>query len=366
MRLSWILLCMFVFCVNLPCFALADQVESRWEHEKPYDVFGIGAATFDSYYMIGDEEFRRMLGIPFSVQRGEMLGIDRQTFDELYKKMDPVVELPSDSAANAVTNLALFGAKVSYNAIVSDDEYGKKFINTLKKAGVINQVKYRHTKNGTSRSLIYITPDGERTILTHIGAHEDMSQEDINYHDIRDFKVVFVEAAIWDKSGKLSKAALRAFKIAQKVGAKRAFSLHDVYFINKHRSEFQEFLKHTDIVFGNEYEARALYNTNDLNLVIKKLQKAVDIAVITQASKGALIITPERVIKINRADVSEGDVKDTSGAGDAFAAGFLYGYISDYSLEKCGEIAAQAAREVIKNIGPQPERPFKEVLKDLL
>jgi len=356
-----------VIFLNLPECALAQtaEKEERWAVQKPYDVFGIGAATVDSYFKVSDDEFKKILGIPFGLKRGEMIDVDRSTFDELLEKKQPLAVLPSDSAANIVTNLALFGAKVSYNAIVNDDKFGREFIASLEKAGVMNYIKPKYFAGGTSRGLVYITPDGERTIITYSGAHEDMSQLDIKYHVIKDFKVVFVEAAIWDKSGKLSKTALRSYNIAEKVGTVRAFSLHDVYFINKHRSEFQELLKYTDIVFGNEFEARALFNTHDLKEVIAKFQKSVKIAVITQASKGALVVTPEKVIKISRAPIKSIEAVDTSGAGDAFAAGFLFGYVSGHSLEECGRLASFSAREVLKSVGPQPDRSFKEVYKDL-
>lgn len=347
-------------------------VDRSWSFErteqwlqKPFDVFGVGAATVDAYYRITDEEFKKMLGVPYNMKKGEMIGIDEGTFEEFSKIKKQVTVVPSDSASNVMINLALFGAKVSYTAAVNNDEYGKKFVESLKEAGVMGYMEPKDFSIGTSRSLIFVTPDGERSIMTQTGAHEDISQLDINYHDIKDFKVVFVEAAIWDKLGKLSKAVLRSYKIAEKVGSLRVFSLHDVYFINKHRGEFQELLKYTDLVFGNENEAKALFNVKSVDEIISNFKKTGKIAVITLGSEGAIIITPQDTIKIKRAPINDNEIVDTSGAGDAFAAGFLYGFTTGRSLEECGNLAALSAREVLKTVGPTPKKPFKELLEEL-
>ena len=332
--------------------------------QKPNDVFGIGAATVDTYYKISDEEFKKLFGIPYNIKKGEMVGIDKKTFKKLSSLKEKVKVIPSDSAFNVIKNMASFGAKVSYSAAVNDDEYGRKFVASLRKDGVMGYMEPKKFSSDTSRSLVFITPDGERTIMTQSGAHEDITQLDINYHDIKDFKVVFVEAAIWDKSGKLSKTALRSYKIAEKVGSLRVFSLHDVYFIKKHSAEFQNLLQYTDIVFGNDGEAKALFGVDTMSEVIKSFQTTNLTAVITQASEGAILITPNEVIKVQRAPINDEEVIDTSGAGDAFAAGFLYGFISNLSLAECGKLASLSAREVLRNVGPTPKKPFKELLEE--
>jgi sugar/nucleoside kinase (ribokinase family) len=338
-----------IFCLVNSLFAFAE--EDLWASKK-YDVFAVGLSTVHKVYLISDEDFKRLLAIPYNLEKGQMISIDKKTLGLLENKLTSISKYPSGSTTNIVNNLASFGAKVSYNTLVSDDESGRNFVEYIKDQGVMYVTPPKKDTNETSSSLIFITPDKERTILTYSAIADEMSQLEVKFHEIKDHKVILLEAGIWDKDGERSRAALRAVNTATKVASKKAFSMQDVYFIKKHREEILNFIGNFDLILGNDHEAKALFATDSIDEIINGFRKLnVEAAVVTFGSKGALIITKNDVMKIPPPDVKKEEIVDKTGAGDAFAAGFLYGYTHGMSLKDSGMLGSKAAGKVITQLG---------------
>jgi sugar/nucleoside kinase (ribokinase family) len=330
--------------------------------EKKYDVFGIGTATVDIITRVSEEEFKRLLVVPYNVKKGEMIYIDEKTANNLQSRMKNRSIIAGDSAANVMVDIASLGGKSAFNTIVADDELGQMFNRSLQNYDVvaINEPKTDNYK--TARNLIFVTPDGERTMLTYSGIAEEFGQVDIKYHKIKDYKVVYVEGGIWDNDGKKSKATLRAFNAAKRVGALKAFALHDSLFVNKYREQFLKIIQDVDLIFCNEKEAMSLFNVANHEESIAEFQKLGKVSIMTASDKGAYLIYNNEVVHIPP-KVKPEKVVDTTGAGDAFTAGFIYGYINGMSLEESGEIGAQAAAYIIQQIGARPKEKLSKIVK---
>ncbi len=351
-----ILILSLIFNLNL---ALA--IQSNLDTNKKFDVFGIGTATIDVITRVSEEDFKRFLSVPYNVKKGEMIYIDEKTVNDLQSKMKNSEIIAGDSAANVMVDLSSLGGKSAFNTIVADDDLGVMFNKSLEDFGVvaINQPKTDNFR--TARNLIFVTPDGERTMLTYSGIAEEFGQTDIKYHQIKDYKIVYIEGGIWDNDGKKTKATLRAFNTAKRVGAQRAFALHDALYVNKYREQFLDLVKNVDLVFCNEKEAFALFKISSIDGAIKKFQELNKVVIMTASANGAYIIRGEKVIHVPT-KVSQEKVVDTTGAGDAFTAGFLYGYVGGKTLEESGEIGAKAAAYIIQQIGARPKGKLSEIL----
>ncbi len=328
---------------------------------KKFDVFGVGTATIDVITRISEEDFKRYLAVPYNIKKGEMIYIDEKTVNELQSKMKNSEIMAGDSAANVMVDISSLGGKSAFNTIVADDELGLLFNKSLEDFGVVAVNQPKTDNFQTARNLIFVTPDGERTMLTYSGIAEEFGQTDIKYHQIKDYKMVYVEGGIWDNDGKKSKATLRTFNTAQRVGAQKAFALHDTLYVNKYREQFLELIKNSDLVFCNEKEAFALFKTKDIDDAISKFKKLGKITIMTASAKGAYIINKDEVIHIP-ALVPQEKVVDTTGSGDAFTAGFIYGYLKGKTLQECGEIGAKAAAYVIQQLGARPKGKLSDIL----
>ncbi len=328
---------------------------------KKYDVFGVGTATIDVITKVSEDDFKRYLSVPYNIKKGEMIYIDEKTVNELQSKMKNSEIMAGDSAANVMVDIASLGGKSAFNTIVADDELGLLFNKSLEDFGVLalNQPKTDNFR--TARNLIFVTPDGERTMLTYNGIAEEFGQTDVKYHHIKDYKMVYVEGGIWDNDGKKAKATLRTFNTAKRVGALRAFALHDSLYVNKYREQFLDLIKNVDLIFCNEKEAFALFKTKDIESSVQKFKELGKTTIMTASSKGAYIINKDEVIHIP-ALVSQDKVIDTTGSGDAFTAGFIYGYLKGKTLQESGEIGAKAAAYIIQQLGARPKGKLADIL----
>jgi sugar/nucleoside kinase (ribokinase family) len=340
-------------------FALAEY--SKPNNNKKFDVFGVGTATIDIITKVSEEDFKRFLSIPYNVKKGEMIYIDEKTVNDLQSKMKNSEVIAGDSAANVMVDIASLGGKSAFNTIVADDELGLMFNKSLEDFGVVAVNQPKTDNFQTARNLIFVTPDGERTMLTYSGIAEEFNQTDIKYHQIKDYKIVYIEGGIWDNEGKKTKATLRTFNTAKKVGAQKAFALHDTLYVNKYREQFLELIKTVDLVFCNEKEALALFKTKDIDDAIKQFQALDKITIMTASAKGAYIISKNEVIHVPT-KVTQEKVVDTTGSGDAFTAGFIYGYINGKSLKEAGDIGANAAAYIIQQIGARPKGKLSDIL----
>ena len=322
-----------------------------------FDVLGIGNAIVDIISSCDDENLKKL-----DLLKGNMQLIDAEQADNLYGKMGPAIESSGGSAANTIAGLASFGGKGAFIGKVADDQFGKIFQHDIRSIGVEYQTPLALNSIPTARCLIFVTPDGERTMNTYLGASTQLDENEINKDMIEKAKILYLEGYLYDKE-EAKRAFHQAAEIAKSAKTKVALSLSDGFCVNRHRQEFHDFIKQdVDILFANEEEICALYETENFDDAASNIRKECEISALTKGSKGSVVITNEETIQIDAAPVQ--DVVDTTGAGDLYAAGFLYGYSKNLPLKTCGQLASLAAGEIISHYGARPEKNLAELAKE--
>ena len=323
---------------------------------QQFDLLGIGNAVVDVLYET-DEEFIKNN----QLEKGIMTLIDEEKAEKFYSLLKQGIEISGGSVANTTVGFASLSGKPAFIGKVKDDKLGKAFSQSLKNAGVLFKTEPIVDGPGTARAFIFVTPDAHRTMNTYIGACSLLSPKDIDEKIIKNSKITFLEGYVWEED--LAKESLvKAAEIAHKAGNKVALTLSDPFCVKKYRSEFEELIKkNIDILFANEFEAKELCQTQDLEESAKEISNMTEIAVITRSEKGAKIYNAKETIEI-KAKVFN-TVKDTTGAGDLFAAGFLYGLSKKFSILKSGNIAAITAGEIISHFGARPETNLSNLIQ---
>jgi sugar/nucleoside kinase (ribokinase family) len=322
-----------------------------------FDVIGIGNAIVD---IIGrcDEAFLTDVG----AAKGSMRLIGADDIKQIYKKMGPAVEISGGSAANTIAGIASFGGKAAFLGTIADDEFGKIFLHDIRSIGVTFDVAPIANGAPTSRSLILVTPDGERTMNTFLGISTSLSEAQLNANLIRESEILYLEGYLFDEP-QAKQAFHSALQTAKGSNRKVALSLSDGFCVDRHRGEFLKLIRSgIDILFGNESEIKSLYQTESFDLAAKNASEDAKLAVLTRGEKGSVIFCEAKSIEIAREYVRE--LVDTTGAGDLYAAGFLFGYAKGYDLAICGQLASLAASEVISHIGARPEVSLNELARD--
>ena len=324
--------------------------------EIRYDVVGIGNAIVD---IIGrcDDSFLKAR----SLTKGGMQLVDAGTVTDLYKSMGPAVEISGGSAANTIVGVASFGGRTGFIGKVANDEFGRIFAHDIRAAGVAFDTAPTGGGAPTARSLILVTPDGERTMNTFLGVSPQLDHTALDPALIEAARIVYLEGYLFDLPE--AKVAFRkAAGVAAKAGRKVALTLSDGFCVDRHRAEFKALIKdHVDILFANEAEITSLYETKSFDEAAAHAARDVRLAVLTRSAKGAVIQAEGKAIAVPAAPVAK--VVDTTGAGDLYAAGFLYGYAAGKDLEACGKLGSLAAAEIISHIGARPETPLKELAR---
>lgn len=319
-----------------------------------YDVVGIGNAIVD---IIGrcDDTFLSK----HDLHKGFMRLVDERQADKLYAQMGPAIERSGGSAANTVAGLASFGARTAFIGRVADDQLGKIFTHDIRAIGVTYETPPAKSGAPTARCLILITPDGERTMNTFLGASTELGTGEVDAGIIASAKVTYLEGYLFDKPE--AKQAFRtAATLAAKAGRKTALTLSDAFCVARHRDDFVQLVRNdVDVLFANEKEITALFEVNSFAEAVAAVRGACEIAVLTRSEQGSVIVTSRATIDIRPEDVAQ--VVDVTGAGDLYAAGFLYGLTRSLSLADCGRLGSLAAAEVISHIGARPERPLREI-----
>ena len=323
---------------------------------QQFDLLGIGNAVVDVLYET-DEEFIKNN----QLEKGIMTLIDEEKAEKFYSSLKQGIEVSGGSVANTTVGFASLSGKPAFIGKVKDDKLGKTFSQSLTSAGVLFKTEPIINGPGTARSFIFVTPDAHRTMNTYIGACSLLSPKDIDDQIIKNSKIIFLEGYVCEEN--LAKESLvKAAEIARKANNKVALTLSDPFCVKKHRSEFEELIKkHIDILFANEFEAKELCQTQDLEESAKEISNMTEIAVVTRSEKGAKIYNAKETIEI-KAKVFNA-VKDTTGAGDLFAAGFLYGLSKKFSILKSGNIAAITAGEIISHFGARPETNLSNLIQ---
>jgi sugar/nucleoside kinase (ribokinase family) len=312
-----------------------------------YHVTAIGNAIVDILAQV-DDAFIEKHKLP----KGGMMLIDEAQSAALYNDMPATVAKSGGSAANTVAGIASFGGKAAFIGKVKDDDFGAIFGHDLKAIGVHYNTKPSQNGASTAKCLISITSDAERTMCTYLGATRAITTDDIDEALIADSQVIYLEGYLWDEPN--AKAAMsKAAQIAKKNNRKVALSLSDSFCVERHRAGFLELIKDVDIVFCNEAEIKCLLQDDDFDSVIKKARGLAEIVAVTLGAQGSMILHGEATEKILLPSGLK--VVDTTGAGDLYAGGFLYGYTQGKNLAECGRLATVAASEIISHVGGRPE-----------
>lgn len=290
--------------------------------------------------------------------KGSMMLVDADTSAQLYDDMPPATEHSGGSAGNTAAGIASFGGKAAYIGKVHDDQLGKVFRHDIKAAGVDYTVSPATEGVPTATSMILVTPDGQRTMNTYLGACVELTPDDVRAEEAGGADVLYVEGYLWDTPS-MKASVLRGFELAHEAGKQVSLSLSDSFCVDRFRSEFVELVEsQVDILFANEEEIKSLYQVDTFEEAIERLRPYVKIAALTRSEKGCVIVTSDEQVAVA---AHPAHVEDTTGAGDLFAAGFLYGYTSGCSLKTCAELGGLAAAEVISHIGARPETSLAEL-----
>ena len=321
-----------------------------------HHVLAIGNALVD-VITTAPPEFLSERGIA----KGSMRLIPAGEAETLYAAMGPGREISGGSAANTVAGMAALGAKPAFVGRVADDQLGKVFAHDIRAAGVTYTTAASAGGDPTGRCLIVVTPDGERTMNTYLGACQELSEADLDADSVAAAEILYLEGYLWDPL--VPRAAMKkAIEVARANNRKVAFTLSDVFCVEGHRADFQELLKsHVDLVFGNEHEVCALYQTNSIDAAMAELAKHSVIAVVTRSSAGAVVLEGGRRHVIPGENVAR--VVDSTGAGDIFAGGFMAGMVEGRSLPDCARIGCITAAEIISHYGARPEADLKALVK---
>lgn len=322
--------------------------------EIHYSVVGIGNAIVD---VIGHCEENFLLR--HNAVKGHMRIVDASTVSNLYSEMGPAIEISGGSAANTMVGISSFGGRAAFIGKIADDEFGRIFKHDIISAGVTFKSRPTLGEIPTSRSLILVTPDGERTMNTFLGISTQLDNGDIDRDLIQASEVLYLEGYLFDQP-EAKKAFFEALKLANKASTKVALTLSDSFCVDRHREEFLKLIRSgVDILFANESEITALYETEDFEVAAQKAASNIPLAVLTRSAKGSVILCKDRSYRINVEPVSK--VIDTTGAGDLYAAGFLYGLTSGRDLETSGRLGSLAAAEIISHIGARPQKDYNEL-----
>ncbi|MGL4729282.1 MAG: adenosine kinase [Bosea sp. (in: a-proteobacteria)] len=324
------------------------------------DVLALGNAIVDVIART-EEDFLHT----HKLLRGAMSLIDEPRAEALYAAMGPGKVISGGSAANTVAGLASFGGQGAFIGKVKNDELGRLYRHDLTSLGVSFDTSPASEGPATGRSLILVTPDGERTMNTYLGAAQGLSEADVDAGTVEAAKIVYLEGYLWDPPA--AKLAFRkASEIAHNAGGRVALTLSDAFCVDRYRAEFLGLMRHgvVDIIFANEHELRSLYETGDVEAAIAALRaetvnNANFVGVVTRSEKGALAVTRDETVEVPAFPVAR--VVDTTGAGDLFAAGFLHGLTSGRDARNCLRLGALAAAEIISHVGARPELSLRDL-----
>ena len=322
-----------------------------------YDVLGIGNAIVDVIAR-AEEDFLLKQGM----RKGTMALIDEQRAQAIYDAMGPAVETSGGSAANTIVGLSSLGARAAFVGKVKDDGLGRAFAHDIRAAGVAFETAPAAAGPSTGRCYVLVTPDGERTMNTYLGAAQDLHPNDIDEAAIVASAVIYLEGYLWDPKH-AKDAFLKAAKIAHDADRKVALTLSDAFCVDRWRDEFLQLMRSgtVDLIFANEAELHSLYQTSDFDAAVKALRADIDVAVVTRSEKGCIVINPEDIEAVPAFQIER--VVDTTGAGDLFAAGFLSGLARGVDDRTCGRLGAMAAAEVIQHLGARPETSLKDLAR---
>jgi sugar/nucleoside kinase (ribokinase family) len=313
-----------------------------------YDVAAIGNAIVD-VIAPADDGFLAANALT----KGAMMLIDEPRAHELYRRMAAGLETSGGSAANTVAGVASLGGRAAYLGKVADDQLGDVFAHDTRAIGVAYDTPRLAGGAATGRSLINVTPDGQRTMCTFLGASNQLTAADVDPAVIEGAAIIYLEGYLFDPP-EARRAFAKAAGLARASGRQIAITLSDSFVVERHRAALLGFIEaEVDIVFGNEAEVASLFETDDFDAAVAALRGRAGVAALTRSERGSIVVTPHASHEVGIFPVDK--VVDSTGAGDQYAAGFLYGLARGRPLADCGRLGALAAAEVISHYGPRPE-----------
>lgn len=326
-----------------------------------YDVVGIGNAIVDVIARADDAFLAAK-----KLAKGAMTLIDEAQADALYAAMGPGTESSGGSAGNTMAGIASLGGRGAYIGKVRNDQLGQVFAHDMRAIGVSFESKPATAGPSTARCLILVTPDAQRTMNTYLGACVNLGPDDVEEAVVKAARVTYLEGYLWDPPH-AKEAFVKAAKIAHAAGRKVSLSLSDAFCVDRHRASFRDLVaNHVDILFANESEIKSLYEVEGFDAALQAVRGSCEIACLTRSEKGSVIVAGEEVHVIDAERMGGAGVVDTTGAGDLYAAGFLYGWTHGYGLARAGRIASVAAAEAISHVGARPQTNLKALVKQRL
>jgi adenosine kinase len=322
-----------------------------------YDVLGIGNAIVDVIARAEDDFLVKQ-----GMHKGGMALIDERRAQAIYQAMGKAVEKSGGSAANTIVGLAGFGARAAFVGKVKNDKLGQAFAGDIRKAGVTFETPPAQDGPSTACCYVMVTPDGERTMNTFLGAAQNLYPADVDASMIEASAFTYLEGYLWDPPH-AKEAFRKAATIAHGAGRHVALTLSDAFCVSRYRAEFIDLIKTgtVDLVFANESELKSLYETADFDTAVTALRGDAKLAVVTRSEKGCVVVSKAGTIEVPAAPIKE--FVDATGAGDLFAAGFLFGLARGRDHKTAAQLGALAASEVIQHMGARPEVNLKDYAK---
>lgn len=318
-----------------------------------YDIVGIGNAIVDCLAHVDDAFLTR-----HTMEKGGMQLVEAATIDTLRAELDNARECSGGSVANSMAGLAEMGLNCAYLGRVADDALGVLFTDDMRTSGIAFHNAPARSGKPTASCVVCVTPDGERTMNTFIGACAELARDDIDEAMISNASMIYIEGYLWDAPA-AKEAILHAISVAKQHNVRVAFTASDTFCVERHREEFLELItNHIDILFANEDEIKALYGV-DAEQAATTLRDHVDIAAITRSASPAVICQGDTILHVPALPTT---VVDTTGAGDLFAAGFLYGLIKGLSLEAAAQQGHKLASHIVSQLGARSETSLQALV----
>lgn len=326
------------------------------QKNSPSDVVGLGNAIVDVVAETSDETLATL-----DLTKGTMNLVDEARMNALYAAMGPAIEISGGSAANTMAGLAGLGADAAYIGKVRNDQLGEVFGHDIRAVGVTFETEPLASGPATARCLVFVTPDAQRTMATYLGACVELGPNDVDEAVIASGQITYMEGYLWDRP-KAKEAFLKAARIAHEAGRQVALSLSDPFCVDRWRSEFLELIDgHVDVVIANEAEITSLYQTNDFEKAADDVSRCCHLAALTRGDQGSVIVTPDARHVIKAAPVDK--ILDTTGAGDLYAAGLLYGLTNNMPLPAAGRLGGLVAAEVLTRYGARVEHSLTPLIE---
>jgi sugar/nucleoside kinase (ribokinase family) len=323
-----------------------------------YDVLGIGNAIVDVIARTEDDFL-----LKHGMNKGAMALIDEPRAEAISASMGQATQSSGGSGANTIAGVASFGGKAAFVGKVKDDTLGKAFTHDIRAIGVDFTTKAASDGPSTARCYVLVTPDGERTMNTYLGAAQNLTPDDLDENQIKSARYTYLEGYLWDPP-QAKEAFRKAATIAHGAGRKVALTLSDAFCVDRYRDDFLNLMRTgaVDLIFANESELKSLYETADFDSAVKALRNDVNLAAVTRSEKGCIVVSRESNEAVAAAPIDK--MVDATGAGDLFAAGFLVGLARDQDHRNAARLGAIAAAEVIQHLGARPETSLKALAQN--